>query len=78
MINTLIIYFLDVFRIKRLFRAILDNSSEFSLLTAKATDVLNLKEEKKNVLTTGLNNSALNAKYKITAILSYKDTSKWT
>ncbi|XP_054709666.1 uncharacterized protein LOC129219330 [Uloborus diversus] len=78
LINTVIVYVRNSTGIRRGLRAILDCASESSFISVRAAEALGLKRERINIPISGLNDSALNIKKKISAHLSNKgDDSHW-
>ncbi|KFM74595.1 hypothetical protein X975_22117, partial [Stegodyphus mimosarum] len=70
LINTVIIYIRNSAGESVPLRAILDSASESSFMTTRAADALGLKKEKINVPISGLNDTPLNIKKKVSAYLS--------
>ncbi|GFT01982.1 integrase catalytic domain-containing protein [Trichonephila clavipes] len=70
LINTAIVYVRDTYGEFKALRAVLDSASESSFLSSAAAHILGLKRERVNIPICGLNESSLNVKKKVIAVLS--------
>ncbi|CAL1262782.1 unnamed protein product [Larinioides sclopetarius] len=78
LINTAIVYVKDSFGRRKPLRAILDSASESSFISSRAADALGLPKERINIPVSGLNDSAINIKRKISSQISNeKNDSQW-